>query len=75
MTGWIIFGGILAGIAALCLTNIRLDAFYRNGEMGAEARWLFVRYRIWPRPEKKKKAVPPASSTAVEISTILVWRL
>ena len=56
MTGWIIFGGILAGIAALCLTNIRLDAFYRNGEMGAEARWLFVRYRIWPRPEKKKKA-------------------
>jgi len=56
MTGWIIFGGILAGIAALCLTNIRLDAFYRNGEMGAKARWLFVRYRIWPRLEKKEKA-------------------
>ncbi|MBQ1237017.1 MAG: hypothetical protein IIX70_01865, partial [Oscillospiraceae bacterium] len=74
MTGWIIFGGILAGIAALCLTNIRLDAFYRNGEMGAEARWLFVRYRIWPRPEKKEKAgqkpqnipSPAAKTTAAQ---------
>lgn len=52
MTGWIIGGAAALLLIAFCLSNIRVEGSYQNGKISAQARWLFIRYTIWPRPEK-----------------------
>lgn len=60
---WYLLGGI-AALLALLLAPVTVDAFYRDGQITATARYLVLRRQLYPAPEqkprRKKEKKPPA---------------
>lgn len=55
MIGWIIFGVVLALLAVLLLSNVRVVFRYENSQILLQLRWWFLQYQIVPEKEKKAK--------------------
>ena len=50
---WIILG-LLALILVLMLIPAGLSLHYHGEEFTAEGKWLFLRFTLWPLPEKEE---------------------
>lgn len=50
---WIILG-LLALLLVLLLIPAGLSLSYHSGEFTAEGKWLFLRFTLWPLPEKEE---------------------
>lgn len=57
MTGLIVAGGMLLLFASLFCCPVSVEAEFEE-EFSARVRYLFVRYQIYPRPEKPEKKKP-----------------
>lgn len=56
--GWF-FLGLLALIVLVLVLPVTIKLEFRGGELGVWARVLFVRVRVFPRPDKPKKEKKP----------------
>ena len=63
MTGLIVVGGVLLVSAFLLCCPVSVEAEFEE-EFSARVRYLFVRYRIYPRPEKPEKKEPKEAPPA-----------
>ena len=64
MSGWAVFGMVLAVFALIGCIPVGVDASYRENELALRLKiWLF-RVQVLPAKEKKKKPKPKAKKPA-----------
>lgn len=51
---WIVILGVVALLLLLLLIPVRVSVDYAGEELTSALRWLFLRFPLWPRPEKKQ---------------------
>lgn len=75
MTGWMIFGIVLALFFLLLFSSVRVIFRYENTEVFLQVRWLFLQYQILPEKERKpkkrhaerkQKKTPKPAETSIE---------
>ena len=69
MSGWAVFGMVLAVFALIGCIPVGVDASYRENELALRLKiWLFrlLKLQVLPAKEKKKKPKPKAKKPAAK---------